>query len=57
MGSELPAEENASAIAYYDSAVADYQRAVGIDSTYSKAYVNMALAYEARGKRPEARGR
>ena len=41
--------------AYYDSAVGEYQRAVRGDSTYSKAYVNMGLAYEAGGKKPDAR--
>jgi tetratricopeptide (TPR) repeat protein len=41
--------------AYYDSAVGEYQRAVDMDSTYSKAYVNMGLAYEAAGKKPDAR--
>lgn len=55
MGSALPEEEAAIAYAYYDSAVAAYTRAVEIDTTYSKAYVNMGLAYDARGKRPEAR--
>jgi tetratricopeptide (TPR) repeat protein len=54
-GSLLPAEENANANAYYDSAVTEYTRAIAIDSTYSKAYVNMGLAYDAAGKRNEAR--
>jgi tetratricopeptide (TPR) repeat protein len=55
MGSSFPEEEAATAYAYYDSAVAAYTRAVEIDTTYSKAYVNMGLAYDAWGKRPEAR--
>jgi len=55
IGSSYPPEENDAAFAYYDSAVTAYTRAVEIDSTYSKAYVNMGLAYEAWGKRPEAR--
>lgn len=41
--------------AYYDSATAQYQRAVAIDSTMSKAWVNMGLTYSDAGKRPEAR--
>ncbi len=41
--------------AYYDSAVVEYKRAIDRDSTYSKAYVNMGLAYEAGGKKPDAR--
>jgi tetratricopeptide (TPR) repeat protein len=56
LGLATPPEENAQAIAYYDSAVTEYTRAVELDSTYSKAYVNMGLAYEAAAKRPEARG-
>jgi tetratricopeptide (TPR) repeat protein len=55
-GSLLPAEENANANAYYDSAITEYTRAIAIDSTYSKAYVNMGLAYDAAGKRNDARG-
>ncbi len=55
IGTAIPAEENTRAVAYYDSAVAAYTRAVEIDSTYSKAYVNMGLAYEAASKRPDAR--
>ncbi len=50
-----PPEEQSQSIAYYDSAITAYTRAVELDSTYSKAYVNMALAYEASAKRPEAR--
>ncbi len=55
VGTSFPAEDNDRAFAYYDSAVAAYTRAVEIDSTYSKAYVNMGIAYEAWGKRPDAR--
>ncbi len=55
IGTSYPPEDNDRAFAYYDSAVAAYTRAVEIDSTYSKAYVNMGLAYEAWGKRPDAR--
>jgi tetratricopeptide (TPR) repeat protein len=55
IGSAYPPEDNDRAFAYYDSAVAAYTRAVEIDSTYSKAYVNMGLAYEAWQKRPDAR--
>jgi len=50
----FPVEQKDRAVAYYDSAVTAYQRAVAIDSTYSKAYVNMGLTYEAMGNRPEA---
>ena len=53
-GGSFPVEENERAVAYYDSAVTAYQRAVAIDSTYSKAYVNMGLTYEAMGKGPDA---
>ncbi|MCI0451245.1 MAG: tetratricopeptide repeat protein [Candidatus Latescibacteria bacterium] len=55
MGSALPADENSQALAYYDSAVTAYARAVEIDSAYSKAYVNMGLAYDAATKRADAR--
>lgn len=55
-GGSFPVEDNDRAFAYYDSAVASYQRAVEIDSTYSKAYVNMGLTYEALQKRADARG-
>ncbi len=41
--------------AYFDSANAQYQAAVDIDSTMSKAWVNMGLAYADAGKRPQAR--
>ena len=44
-----------SRTAYLDSATAAYQRAVAIDSTMSKAWVNMGLAYQENIKRPEAR--
>jgi len=41
--------------AYLDSANAQYQAAVDIDSTMSKAWVNMGLALVDDGKRPQAR--
>jgi tetratricopeptide (TPR) repeat protein len=56
IGGSYPVEEHSAAVAYYDSAVTAYRRAVAIDSTYSKAYVNMGLAYDAMGKRADARG-
>ena len=56
VGGSYPVEERNVAVAYYDSAVIAYQHAVAIDSTYSKAYVNMGLTYDALGKRPEALG-
>jgi tetratricopeptide (TPR) repeat protein len=41
--------------AYLDSAEAEYARAVGIDSTMSKAWVNLGLAYQEHGKPSDAR--
>lgn len=41
--------------AYFDSANAQYQGAVKIDSTMSKVWVNMGLAFVDAGKRPQAR--
>ena len=41
--------------AYLDSATTAYHRAVEIDSTMSKAYVNLALAYQEHRQVPEAR--
>lgn len=41
--------------AYLDSATVAYQRAVDVDSTMSKAYVNMGLAYQERHKPADAR--
>ncbi|HKW12864.1 MAG TPA: tetratricopeptide repeat protein [Candidatus Krumholzibacteria bacterium] len=41
--------------AYFDSALAHYKGAVRADSTMSKAWVNMGLAYSDWGKRLEAR--
>lgn len=41
--------------AYFDSATAQYKRAVAIDSTMSKAWVNMGLAYTDAGNRADAR--
>ncbi len=55
LGDGLLGHDDHQARAYYDSAVGEYQRAVDIDSTYSKAYVNMGLAYEGAGKKPDAR--
>lgn len=40
---------------YYDSATVAYGRAVAIDSTMSKAYVNMGLAYADHNKPADAR--
>jgi tetratricopeptide (TPR) repeat protein len=54
LGEAEPAERRSRAIAYYDSAVAAYQRATELDSTYSRAYVNMGLALDGAGKRREA---
>lgn len=42
-------------VAYIDSAIAQYDRAASLDSTMSKAWVNMALAYQERHNVPEAR--
>ncbi|HEU4930126.1 MAG TPA: tetratricopeptide repeat protein [Candidatus Krumholzibacteria bacterium] len=55
LGSASVSHDEHLARAYYDSAVAEYKRAVGTDSTYSKAYVNMGLAYEAAGNKADAR--
>lgn len=55
LGLSLPQEDNSRAMAYYDSAVTAYQHAVELDSTYSKAYVNMGLAYDAELRRADAR--
>ena len=41
--------------AYLDSATSAYTRAVASDSSMSKAYVNMGLAYQERHKPSEAR--
>jgi tetratricopeptide (TPR) repeat protein len=41
--------------AYFDSAVVQYKRAASIDSTMSKTWVNLGLAYSDWGKRVEAR--
>jgi tetratricopeptide (TPR) repeat protein len=41
--------------AYFDSALVQYKRAVAIDSTLSKVWVNMGLVYADYGKRTEAR--
>jgi tetratricopeptide (TPR) repeat protein len=55
LGAELGSAEQVQAHAYFDSATAAYQRAVELDSTLSKAWVNMGLAYQDAGKRTEAR--
>jgi len=54
-GAELGSAERTRAIAYFDSATASYRRAVEIDSTLSKAWVNMGLAHQDAGKGLEAR--
>ena len=41
--------------AYLDSATAEYHRAVDLDSTMSKAWTNMGLAYQDAGKPDDAR--
>jgi tetratricopeptide (TPR) repeat protein len=56
LGSGLGTAEPARTQAYFDSATAEYRRAVEIDSTLSKAWVNMGLVYQDAGKRAEARG-
>lgn len=56
LGSALGPEEHDHAVAYFDSAVAEYRRAVKVDSTLSKAWVNMGLAFEAKGSNADARG-
>ncbi len=55
IASGVPAERHDQAIAYFDSAAASYRRATEIDTTYSKAFVNMGLALDAAEKRNEAR--
>jgi tetratricopeptide (TPR) repeat protein len=55
IGSAFSADQHSQAVAYYDSAVAEYRRAVRADSTMSKAWVNMGLAYEAKGSQTGAR--
>jgi tetratricopeptide (TPR) repeat protein len=47
--------EQPQAVAYYDSAIGEYNRVVKLDSTISKAWVNMGLAYEGENKSPDAR--
>jgi tetratricopeptide (TPR) repeat protein len=54
-GSGLGSADRARALAYFDSATAAYRRAVDIDSTFSRAWVNMGLAYQDAGNRLEAR--
>lgn len=55
LGMEIPPERGPEADAYYDSATTAYRRATELDSTYSRAYVNMGLAYDAWRKRSDAR--
>jgi tetratricopeptide (TPR) repeat protein len=55
LGSALPPEQRNAAMALYDSAVTAYKHAVVLDSTYSRAYVNMGLTYDAAEKRNDAR--
>ncbi len=51
----LPVERGVESSAYLDSAVVAYERATLLDPDYSRAYVNMGLAYDAGRKGPEAR--
>lgn len=53
-GEALPGRQE-EALAYYDSATTAYRRATEIDPAYSRAFVNMGLAYDAGRKRGEAR--
>ncbi len=55
VGSAFSPEQHGQAVAYFDSAVVEYQRAVRVDSTMSKAWVNMGLAFEAKSGNSEAR--
>jgi len=41
--------------AYFDSATVQYRRATSLDSTMSKSWVNLGLAYSEWGRRNEAR--
>ncbi|MDH4036996.1 MAG: tetratricopeptide repeat protein [Candidatus Krumholzibacteria bacterium] len=52
---EVPPEHGAEATAYLDSATTQYLRAITIDPDYSRAFVNMGLAYDAGRKSNEAR--
>jgi len=52
---DTPPEHSQEADAWYDSATTAYRRATTLDSTYSRAYVNMGLAYDAWRKRADAR--
>jgi len=45
----------ANRTAYFDSATTSYKRAVAIDSTMSKAWVNLGLTYADAGNRVKAR--
>jgi tetratricopeptide (TPR) repeat protein len=55
MGVELPAKEVDQALAYYDSAATAFRHATQIDTTYSRAFVNMGLALDSGRKGNEAR--
>jgi tetratricopeptide (TPR) repeat protein len=55
LGTGYPPEQSGAAAAYFDSAIAEYRRAIDADSTMSKAWVNMGLAMEAKGSHDDAR--
>lgn len=55
LATSLPTGQHDRAVALLDSAVTSYQRAIALDSTYSRAYVNMGLAYDAATKPAQAR--
>jgi tetratricopeptide (TPR) repeat protein len=55
IGSAFSPEQHGQAVAYFDSAVTEYRRAVRADSTMSKAWVNMGLALGAKGENSQAR--
>lgn len=55
MALELAPERGDEARAYLDSAVVAYQRATHLDPDYSRAFVNLGLAYDAARKGSEAR--
>lgn len=53
-GSELGSSEQPRVMAYFDSAAAAYTHAVKIDSTLSKAWVNLGLVLQDSNRRPQA---
>ena len=55
LGEELAETNGAASLAYLDSATTAYQRATEIDTAYSRAFVNMGLAYDTARKSNEAR--